>query len=73
MIKITESFQHIRRLQIKALHHVDDLFAGIYRSVFKGTGLEFEEVREYQPGDDIRSIDWNISARSTTLYVKNFR
>lgn len=69
----TEAFQHIRRLQIKALHNVDDLFAGIYRSVFKGKGLEFEDVREYQPGDDIRSIDWNVTARSQHPFVKNFR
>lgn len=68
-----EAFQHIRRLQIKALRNVDDLFAGIYRSAFKGRGLEFEDVREYQPGDDIRTIDWNVTARSQRLFVKNFR
>lgn len=69
----TEAFQHIRRLQIKALRNVDDLFAGIYRSAFKGKGLEFEDVREYHPGDDIRTIDWNVTARSQTPFVKNFR
>lgn len=68
-----EAFQYIRRLQIKALRNVDDLFAGVYRSIFKGRGLEFEEVREYLPGDDIRAIDWNVTARSQRLYVKNFR
>lgn len=73
MIERTEAFQHIRRLQIKALRHVDDLFAGIYRSAFKGKGLEFEDVREYQPGDDIRTIDWNVTARSLHPFVKNFR
>lgn len=73
MLDPAEAFQHIRRLQIKALHNVEDLFAGIYRSVFKGKGLEFEDVREYQPGDDIRSIDWNVTARSQRPYVKNFR
>jgi uncharacterized protein (DUF58 family) len=73
MIESTEAFQHIRRLQIKALRHVDDLFAGIYRSTFKGRGLEFEEVREYQPGDDIRTIDWNVTARSQHPFVKIFR
>lgn len=73
MIEPTEAFQHIRRLQIKALRHVDDIFAGIYRSAFKGKGLEFEDVREYRPGDDIRSIDWNVTARSQHLFVKNFR
>jgi uncharacterized protein (DUF58 family) len=68
-----EEFKHIRRLQIKALRNVNDLFAGSYRSVFKGRGLEFEEVREYEPGDDVRIIDWNVTARSQKLYVKNFR
>ena len=73
MIEPSEPFKHIRRLQIKALHNVDDLFAGIYRSAFKGKGLEFEDVREYQPGDDIRNIDWNVTARSQHPFVKNFR
>jgi uncharacterized protein (DUF58 family) len=56
------------------LRYVDDLFAGNYRSIFKGKGLEFEDVREYQLGDDIRRIDWNVSARSQEkLFTKNFR
>lgn len=70
---LEEIFRNIRRLQIKALRDVNDLFAGNYRSVFKGKGLEFEEVREYQPGDDIRQIDWNITARSQHPFVKHFR
>jgi uncharacterized protein (DUF58 family) len=73
ILSSAEAFQHIRRLQIKALHHVNDLFAGIYRSTFKGKGLEFEEVREYSPGDDIRTIDWNVTARSQHPFVKHFR
>lgn len=73
MIAPTEAYQYIRRLQIKALRNVDDVFAGIYRSAFKGRGLEFEDVREYEPGDDIRTIDWNVTARSQRPYVKNFR
>lgn len=73
MLTPDDSFQYIRRLQIKALRNVDDLFAGIYRSAFKGQGLEFEEVREYQQGDDIRTIDWNVTARSQHPYVKTFR
>ena len=73
MIAPTEAYQYIRRLQIKALRNVEDVFAGIYRSAFKGKGLEFEEVREYAPGDDIRAIDWNVTARSQRPYVKNFR
>lgn len=68
-----EAFQHIRHLQIRALRNVDDVFAGFYRSAFKGRGIEFEDVREYQAGDDIRSIDWNVTARSQRPYVKNFR
>ena len=52
---------------------MNDTFAGIYRSTFKGKGLEFEDVREYQPGDDIRTIDWNVTARSQRPFVKNFR
>lgn len=73
MIAPAEAFKNIRRLQIKALRNVEDVFAGIYRSSFKGKGLEFEDVREYQPGDDIRSIDWNVTARSQHPFVKNFR
>lgn len=73
MIAPTEAFHYIRRLQIRALRNVDDLFAGIYRSAFKGKGIEFEEVREYAPGDDIRTIDWNVTARSQRTYVKTFR
>lgn len=68
-----EAFQSIRSIQIRATRNVNDLFAGIYRSVFKGRGLEFEDVREYQPGDEIRSIDWNVTARMQNAYVKNFK
>jgi uncharacterized protein (DUF58 family) len=68
-----EDFQRIRRIQLKVSRNVNDLFAGIYRSAFKGRGLEFEDVREYHPGDDVRSIDWNVTARLQTPYSKNFR
>jgi uncharacterized protein (DUF58 family) len=51
---------------------VTDVFAGQYKSVFKGRGMEFDEVREYQPGDEIRSIDWNVTARMGHPYVKKF-
>ncbi len=51
---------------------VTDVFAGHYHSVFKGQGMEFEEVREYQPGDDIRSIDWNVTARTGHPFIKKF-
>lgn len=68
-----EAFKKIRRIQIKTLRDVKDLFLGAYRSTFRGRGLEFEDVREYEPGDDVRHIDWNVTARSTGTYVKRFR
>lgn len=62
----------IRRLELKTRGLVDAAFAGQYRSVFKGRGMNFEEVREYQPGDEIRSIDWNVTARLGHPFVKKF-
>ena len=62
----------IRRIQITTSRMVTDVFAGHYHSVFKGQGMEFEEVREYQPGDDIRSIDWNVTARWGRPFIKKF-
>jgi uncharacterized protein (DUF58 family) len=62
----------IRRIEIRTRHKVEDLFAGSYLSVFKGRGIEFDEVRPYQSGDDIRSVDWNVTARMGELYVKRF-
>jgi len=67
-----EVIQKIRRLQITTSRQVTEVFAGHYRSVFRGKGMEFEEVREYAPGDDVRSIDWNVTARTGRLYVKRF-
>jgi uncharacterized protein (DUF58 family) len=67
-----EVFRHIRRLQLKARRAVEDFLGGEYHSVFKGTGIAFEEVREYQPGDDVRSIDWNVTARLGHPYTKRF-
>ena len=63
----------IRKIHIRTSHQVDDLMAGDYVSVFKGRGMEFEQVREYSPGDDVRNIDWNVTARSQTAFVKEFR
>jgi len=68
-----EAFENIRSIQIKATRNVNDLFGGIYRSVFKGRGLEFEDVREYQQGDEMRSIDWNVTARMQKPYVKRYK
>jgi uncharacterized protein (DUF58 family) len=63
----------IRRIQIKTTRFAEDILAGDYHSAFKGKGMEFEEVREYQPGDDVRSIDWNVTARIGHPYSKIFR
>jgi uncharacterized protein (DUF58 family) len=62
----------IRRIQIRTRHQVSDVFSGHYHSVFKGQGMEFQEVREYVPGDEIRTIDWNVTARMGHPYVKKF-
>ena len=67
-----EILQNIRRIQITTSRMVTDAFAGHYHSVFKGRGMEFDEVREYQPGDDIRSIDWNVTARTGHPFIKKF-
>ncbi len=67
-----EVIRQIRRLQLRARRAVEDLLGGEYHSVFKGTGIAFEEVREYQPGDDIRAIDWNVTARMGHPFVKRF-
>ena len=67
-----EILQSIRRIQITTSRMVTDVFAGHYHSVFKGQGMEFEEVREYQPGDDIRTIDWNVTARTGRPFIKKF-
>ncbi|MGL6076786.1 MAG: DUF58 domain-containing protein [Fimbriiglobus sp.] len=64
--------RQIRRLQFRARREVRTLFGGGYRSAFKGTGLSFEEVREYQPGDDVRSIDWNVTARMGQPFIKRY-
>jgi uncharacterized protein (DUF58 family) len=67
-----EVIRQIRRLQLKARRAVEDLLGGEYHSIFKGTGIAFEEVREYQPGDDIRTIDWNVTARMGHAFIKRF-
>ena len=68
-----ELMRKIRRIEIRTSHVVDDMLAGKYHSAFKGLGIEFEEVRPYQIGDDVRSIDWNVSARTGEPFVKLFR
>ncbi len=68
-----ELLRKIRGIEIRTRHLVTDVLAGQYHSAFKGAGMEFEEVREYQPGDDIRSIDWNVTARTGHPFIKTFR
>ena len=67
-----EMLARVRRLQIRARRLVRRLFLGEYHSVFRGRGIEFSEVREYTPGDEVRTIDWNVTARMGTPYVKKF-
>ena len=62
----------IRRIEITTRKLVDESFAGEYQSVFKGRGMEFDEVRQYHPGDDVRSIDWNVTARTGEPHVKSY-
>lgn len=64
--------KEVRRIQIVARRQVNDLLAGEYLSAFHGRGMEFDSVREYVPGDEIRSIDWNVTARTGSPYVKTF-
>jgi uncharacterized protein (DUF58 family) len=67
-----EVTHEVRRLEITTRHLVRDIVAGEYSSAFRGRGVEFAEVREYQPGDDIRTIDWNVTARLGSAYVKRY-
>jgi uncharacterized protein (DUF58 family) len=68
-----EILQKIQKIHIRTSYLVNDIFAGEYESAFRGRGMEFEEVREYTPGDDIRDIDWNVTARMGHPYVKLYR
>lgn len=68
-----EELRQIQRLSLQLNRRVDSPFAGEYRSAFRGQGMEFEEVRAYVPGDDIRHIDWNVTARSNQPFIKVFR
>ena len=67
-----ELIRRIRRIEIKTRHLVADSFAGEYHAIFKGRGMAFDEVRPYQPGDEVRSIDWNVTARVGEPYVKRY-
>ena len=69
-ICVQQLMQRVRRIEIKTRALSDNVFAGEYHSAFKGRGMSFAEVREYQPGDDVRDIDWNVTARFDRTYVK---
>ncbi len=71
-LSIAEIVRKVRKVKIVANRSASDLLAGQYRSVFRGQGIEFDEVREYQPGDEIRSIDWNVTARTGTPFIKRY-
>jgi uncharacterized protein (DUF58 family) len=68
-----EVLRLVKQVEIKARILADEALVGTYRSVFRGSGLDFEEVREYEPGDDIRTIDWNVTARMSVPYIKKYR
>lgn len=68
-----EVLTKVRRIQIRTTRIVQDVFAGQYHSAFKGLGMEFEEVRAYTPGDDVRAIDWNVTARMGHPFIKRYR
>src|SRR5437879_7485735 len=68
-----EVLRVVKEVEIKARILADEALVGTYRSVFRGSGLDFEAVREYEPGDDIRSIDWNVTARMNVPYIKKYR
>ena len=70
---ITDMLKKVRQIEIRTNRQVSDALAGAYHSVFKGRGMDFEEAREYQPGDEIRSIDWNVTARTGKAHVKKYR
>lgn len=72
MIDTAELMRQVGKIKILTTHLIDDRLAGDYHSVFKGQGVEFDEVRPYIPGDDVRSIDWNVTARTGLPHVKRF-
>lgn len=68
-----DHLQHIRRVEIRSWRLAEEYLVGAYRSVFKGRGIDFEGVREYSAGDDVRFIDWNVTARTGSTYIREFR
>jgi uncharacterized protein (DUF58 family) len=72
MSEISELLKQIKNLHIQTKNLVESIESGAYNSKFRGGGIEFSEVREYMPGDDVKRIDWNVSARHNNLFVKEF-
>ena len=72
MTEARDILKKIRQIELKTRGMIDTAFSGAYRSVFKGRGMNFEEVREYQPGDEVRAIDWNVTARMGDAFIKKF-
>ena len=72
MSEISELLRKIKNLHIPTKDSVESVESGAYNSKFRGGGIEFSEVREYVPGDDVKRIDWNVSARHNSLFVKEF-
>src|ERR1700677_4460023 len=70
---LQETLETVRRVEIRTNRLVNDMMVGAYLSHFKGRGMDFEELREYMPGDDVRSIDWNVTNRMGRPFVKRFR
>src|SRR5690242_21786574 len=70
---LTELLENVRRVEIRTNRLVNDMMVGAYLSHFKGRGMDFEELREYVPGDDVRDIDWNVTNRMGRPFVKRFR
>ena len=66
-----EILRKVRQIEIRSNRLVSEIFAGSYHSAFKGQGIDFDEVREYQPGDEVRSIDWNVTAKVGTPLLSN--
>lgn len=71
--RVDDMMRDVRRLEIRARRLASESFSGEYHSSFKGSGLDFDEFREYQPGDEIRFIDWNVTARMQEPYIRKFR
>ena len=71
-METTELLKRVRKIEIKTRGLSKQIFSGEYHSAFKGRGMAFSEVRDYMPGDDIRNIDWNVTARYNHPYVKVF-